>query len=620
MTAANGVLVTDAKVDLKDHGIDTLTTGKVRAYFKKARPSVVGIHVQPSNLEFLLSFAEELQAQPVKSQNLLVCEDLDPSAIEDLIRKLRPHRILEQLDTPSLSMAFQETFQIHYEDVQNEKLAELINDKNDELKRLSVELENKVQVRQKMLEESISKNTDAEQRLKILKKTMEQIYRAQSVPEIAFGIKEALKSEFQITNAIIRQHNQSNLKDQKNFHQHAVPLKSGKLDCGFLILHSERPESFSREEKKFFSQLPEAIVLSIVKSHQVQKEQDISLQWEATFDAISDPVCLTDSQYNILRTNKAFHAKTGSPPDHGGKCYKVLFDRASVCEGCQRGVPFRLKSHNKANEVYEVHSNPVQDHHGITYFQIYRDMTQSLNLERQVIESAKMAELGTISSSIAHELNNPIGGMLNFLQLMQMDLDGSEDYFADIVEIEKGTQKCKTIVQNLLGFSRKSGEHSRENIDLMEVIEQAIKITELKTSSIGITINRHFEIKVAKIEGWFNLLAHAFRNILQNSQESIIEKRQLEKSYKGTIDVRVEELKDVFQITISDDGMGIEPQNLERLFDPLFTTKDPTTNAGLGLTLVQQIVKEHKGSVYVTSQKDKTIAVIATLIKSEVES
>ena len=379
-----------------------------------------------------------------------------------------------------------------------------------------------------------------------------------------------------------------------------------------MLFQPIETKTFNREEKKFFSQVAEAVSLAIEKSYQAQKSQELKRQWEATFDAISDPVCLTDSQFNILRVNKGFRNDMQMPSEQeilGRKCYSILFGRQSPCPGCQRGQPFQLKSiREQSNEVYQVYSNVLIDNQGMSYFQMYRDITQSLNLERQVIESAKMAELGTISSSIAHELNNPIGGMLNFLQLMKMDLSGEESYYDDIAEIEAGTQKCRSIVQNLLGFSRRSSENSIEKINLIEVLDQAIKITELKTRSIGIQIEPDFPTNEIFIAGRFNLLAHAFRNILQNSQESIIDKRNQEKNYRGLISVIARESTGQIVIEISDDGLGLEEENLDKIFDPLYTTKDPDTNSGLGLTLAQQIVQEHEGEIKVTINKDKKIS------------
>src|SRR5690606_29198531 len=148
------------------------------------------------------------------------------------------------------------------------------------------------------------------------------------------------------------------------------------------------------------------------------------------------------------------------------------FGRNSPCQGCtvgtsggssdsssvgslqrksghenRNGATFRLKpartvggpSSEEQNVMYDVCSHEIQfkPEDRTLYVNMYHDVSAQLRYERQILESAKMAELGTIGSSIAHELNNPLGGMLSFIQLIKMDLSGDEPWFADIEEMEK---------------------------------------------------------------------------------------------------------------------------------------------------------------------------------------
>ena len=160
-----------------------------------------------------------------------------------------------------------------------------------------------------------------------------------------------------------------------------------------------------------------------------------------------------------------------------------------------------------------------------------------------------------------------------------------------------------------MGFARKSFNTEITAINLVEVIEQAIKITELKTRSIGIKIKFDPTIDEAMVEGRFNLLTHAIRNVLQNSQESLIAKRQKDKHFQGVIEIAILQDKNQFKIKITDNGEGLVQGTEDKIFDPLFTTKDPETNSGLGLTLALQIVKEHKGQIYVSTDKDENLCI-----------
>jgi two-component system, NtrC family, sensor kinase len=613
MATANAVLISDLDTDLATHGIDCVPWKGARDYLKTANPSVLGVLINP---KLLLQGTELMRLERQRNHKkhfIILYQDLQPTQIAELFQQLAPIRFYPYGPKLQLADLFAQCFDLYFAQEQKEKLVELIQEKNDQLKQLTIKLEKKVNERQEQLEQSIHKNVLAKKQLEALNKALVQIYQSTSVPEIEQSLTHVLKKEFDITWVSIRDPAQSNQARQKaDFKIYQVPLKEGSKSFGQLIFYKDKDKKFGSKEKRFLTQVGDAVTLSLKRNDQYLRSQEMKRQWEATFDAISDPICLTDADYNILRINSSFLQRTQSQDyrDHiGHKCYTALFGRQSPCEGCQRGQTFQIRnpSQQKSSEVFEVYSNDLGVRDQSVYFQMYKDVTQDLNLQRQVIESAKMAELGTISSSIAHELNNPIGGMLNFVQLMKMDLNGQEDFYPDLLEIEKGIIKCKDIVKSLLGFSRKSFQSDIQSISLNEVIEQAIRITELKTRSIGIRILFNAPDNDITIQGRFNLLTHAIRNIMQNAQESLIEVRRADKTFKGVIEISLTESPSHVELLVCDNGKGLEPGIKDKIFDPLFTTKDPETNSGLGLTLAQQIVKEHGGHISVSTSKDKNL-------------
>ena len=132
--------------------------------------------------------------------------------------------------------------------------------------------------------------------------------------------------------------------------------------------------------------MAEAVSLSIERTFQYQKGQELKRQWEATFDAISDPICLTDQNYNILRVNAGFLKKTDTDKQEehlNKKCYESLFDRNSPCSNCQRGQIFQIRNPSKIkqSEVFDVYSSNIGQSDQVIYFQMYRDITQDLNLQ-----------------------------------------------------------------------------------------------------------------------------------------------------------------------------------------------------------------------------------------------
>ncbi len=626
MISANAALLSDAKIDLSASGIDTIPLDQSEIYLQSSSPSVLGAHCRPGNYRSLIPLLLKEKRKNPNKRFILLFDDLEWEQVIEIHNLIHPSRTLAFSPDLDFRTLFQECFGLYYELEQGKNLIEMVNQQNDELKRLTTSLEEKVGERQTQLEHSKQKNINAEKRLQVLKTTLMQIYQTSSIREIEHGVAFALKKRFGITGVQIRRPSQSNFGQIEQVGKfYSSKLKSGNQEFGEIFFFKDGDNPFSANEKRFLNQVAEAASLSMVRTIQYLNSQELKTQWEATFDAISDPICLTDEDYNIQRINKGFLKKTGAKKfqEHlGKKCYQALFGREKPCEECQRGKIFQIRnpSLTRSSEVYDVYSNNLGKHGKGLYFQMYRDVTRDLNLQRQVIESAKMAELGTISSSIAHELNNPIGGMLNFVQLIKMDLEGDEDFYQDILEIEKGIIKCKDIVKNLLGFARKSFNTEIDDINIVEVIEESIKITELKTRSIGISIQFDYENPEIYMRGRFNLLTHAFRNILQNSQEALIDRRREDKHFKGFIKLTLRETSEAIEVDITDNGGGVKKQILPKIFDPLFTTKDPETNSGLGLTLALQIVKEHNGTIEVSTDKDKKLHVNLSFFKSEVQS
>jgi signal transduction histidine kinase len=379
----------------------------------------------------------------------------------------------------------------------------------------------------------------------------------------------------------------------------------------------------------FLGQIADAVALAIDRLTKLEQSETLKHQWEATFDAILDPVSVITADHTLVRINRSFAERSGTDPEKliGRKCHQALFGRERPCDGCRVGKSaspetsvdgsnFRLKpartvgGHGPAqNVIYDVFSQEIQfkPEQRTLFVNMYHDISAQLRYERQILESAKMAELGTIGSSIAHELNNPLGGMLSFLQLIKMDLKGDEPWYADIEEMERGARRCRDIVQSLLGFTRKATPDTIETIDLREVAEQALKITELQTRSMGISVKQQMPEERVELRGQFNSLAQALRNFLQNAQEAISERMRSQPAgpsrAPGEITVRLSCESERYLFEVQDNGAGFDSGIGERIYDPMYTTKDPEANPGLGLTVAQQIIRDHGGRVEMVSAK-----------------
>ncbi len=578
--------------------------------FFTSEPLVVVIDLAAPFLQQLRLLVNEIQTLKLQTQIIFFSLEVPETEILNFFNQKRPFRLLNTKDSVALQRAIEEALELAQLNKQAQVLYELFKEQNKELQKISQTLEERIEKRQAHLEEARTKLSTTNEKNLFLQKCLFAIHNSTHFTDLEKNVTQLLKDPFsldwfRISLGPSKLNVSSSLKDDE-LHHHRIPLINANQEFGQLIFARHTSGSFRREERDFLEQIGQAIALSVERMLQIERNKDLQAQWQSTFNAISDLVCLIDEDYNLRLTNQQTNNNS-----MGKKCYAALFQRSSPCPDCQRGKPFRLREHNKNTQIYDVFSQSMTVDYQKSYFHLYRDISQQLSLERQLVESAKLAELGTISSSIAHELNNPLGGMLNFIQLLKMDLPAGDPITADINEMEVAAHRCKDIVKNLLSFSRTSGESEFREVVLQDVIHRAIMITELKTRSQGVRIDAPANATAVIVRGRFNTLAQVFCNLLQNAYEGILEKRKQQSGFLGHIQILLNATANNIVLQIIDDGIGLANSGQHHFFDPLFTTKDPEKHSGLGLTLARQILVEHSAQIQLTSQKDgKTCAEI----------
>jgi two-component system NtrC family sensor kinase len=223
----------------------------------------------------------------------------------------------------------------------------------------------------------------------------------------------------------------------------------------------------------------------------------------------------------------------------------------------------------------------------------------------QMLQSAKMAAVGQLSAGVAHEINNPLGGILGYVQLVLSklekpafdleDFNNCKDY---LKHIERESQRCKKIVENLLAFSRKSAE-AFQPLDIKTIMENTLSILRHSLELQNIKVNAEYmPLDVPLIRGNVNQLQQVFTNIIINAQHAMPQGGQLNICAKV---IQQGENKNL-HISFQDTGCGIPKENLERIFEPFFTTKENWKSVGLGLSICYQIIQQHNGKIVVESE------------------
>ncbi len=233
--------------------------------------------------------------------------------------------------------------------------------------------------------------------------------------------------------------------------------------------------------------------------------------------------------------------------------------------------------------------------------------------QNQLVQSEKMASVGRLAAGMAHELNNPVGAIRNYLQDVLEDLSDDSPINKRLLQAERATGRCKKIVNNLLTFSRESKDLTK--INLNNLIGTTLLMARQEMIKPKIRIITDLAPDLPEIETDSMQLQQVFTNILANANDAI-EKQD------GKITVKTFLQKGNIHIEISDTGSGIPNEIHNKIFDPFFTTKSPGKGTGLGLSISYNIIKRFGGDIKIHSKEGRgtTFSIIlpisATVIKN----
>jgi PAS domain S-box-containing protein len=258
---------------------------------------------------------------------------------------------------------------------------------------------------------------------------------------------------------------------------------------------------------------------------------------------------------------------------------------------------------------------PIHDSDGrITGFRgISRDVTERKRMEeeRRKLEqktqfASRLASVGEMASGIAHEINNPLTGVIGYAQLLLQE-DLPDNIRKDLETINDGAQRVATIIQRLLAFARQT-KPQRTYVNVNEVLATALDLRgyHLQTSNIKVTTQLASDLPITIADA--GQLQQVFLNLIVNAEIEM----QLARG-SGKLSIKTQHINNVIRISFKDDGPGIAEENLERIFDPFFTTRQVGQGTGLGLSVCYGIVSEHNGRIFAESKPGKGATFIVEL-------
>jgi two-component system, NtrC family, sensor kinase len=330
----------------------------------------------------------------------------------------------------------------------------------------------------------------------------------------------------------------------------------------------------------------------------------------ALFDSLPIAIYIIDQSYTLVAINMSRAARVGEKPSLlvGRKCYEKLYRRLSPCPGCRVAETFSTGKNtlrisrdwinNEKFVEWEMSSFPIYDSGaqevpGQTIV-MEQDITEKRTLEANLIQSEKLAAVGQLAASVAHEINNPLTAIIANAQILSREIPNQNPDIIDSVKlIEMAGTRASQVVRNLLGIARKE-KYEFAPIEVNETLHNALALVQHALVGRPIRVQLDLAEDLPTVMASQDQLQGVWINLLLNAIDA------LEKP-NGEISIASRYTRGQVQVSITDNGIGIDEDHLARIFEPFFTTKSPGRGTGLGLSVCLRVIKFHGGEILVES-------------------
>lgn len=330
-------------------------------------------------------------------------------------------------------------------------------------------------------------------------------------------------------------------------------------------------------------------------------------KFKSMLTAMGQGVHIVNKNYEIEFQNDALQDIFGNKI--GEKCYKVYKQKDSPCDVCQMHAAICSGSIRRSREIslsgryYEQCYAPFADANGESKALILlRDITEQKLIEAETMRAAQLASLGELAAGVAHEINNPINGIINYAQLLVDDADNQKEVEL-LGRIIKEGERVAVIVRNLLFFARQREENA-EVLNVETVINDSLDLIKHQFKKDGIILEEDFPPSLPMIHVNPQQLQQVFLNLLSNARYALNQRyagSDADKKLSIRCSTLNKEGKLYVRTEIADLGTGIPEEIIGNIFDPFFSSKEPGEGTGLGLSISHGLVRDFDGFLGVDS-------------------
>ncbi len=337
----------------------------------------------------------------------------------------------------------------------------------------------------------------------------------------------------------------------------------------------------------------------------IAKENKINIQDRlfTILDCLPAWIILLEPGGCIRFANQKFRQKFGN--NLKKPCYLLLKECSQACIYCparevvKEKVPFEIEFKTLDERVYQLFAYPFKDIDGTDLvLELGIDITEKKMLELENIRNHQLAALGEVAASIAHEINNPINGIINYAQIL-LDENISSHISGISEKMLKEGNRIASIVKNMLLLSKDTKGEKKE-FSLTDILYDTLELLEPQFEKEGIEIKTEIHERISKILGNQQQIRQVFLNLLTNARDALNERFpgiHPEKWVKISAQPCCDHGEMMTRVIFYDQGIGVPPERLEKIWIPFFTTKPGNKGTGLGLSICSNIMKEHNGQI-----------------------
>ena len=395
----------------------------------------------------------------------------------------------------------------------------------------------------------------------------------------------------------------------------------GEKNSGFSFKDDFRKEIDDIKESGEIGRLKTAFqIMSEKLDHTMRSLYKSAADWENTFESVSDAIFLLDIENKIVRLNHAAKFLLYKPSQE--LIGQPIFDYLdltpqkilSTCEAkTQKEKSFNIDV--KGSKVFEIFCSFLMDDKNIVIGRVLvgKDITfrmeaakEKLRLEEKLQKAHKMEAIGTLAGGVAHDLNNILSGIVSYPELLLMQLPKDSPLIKPLKTILQSGNKAAAIVQDLLTLARRGAE-TFEVVNLNTIVNDYLispEYQKLKSYHANANLTLNLAPDLLNIEGSAVHLSKTIMNLVSNAAEAMPDGGNILISTENRyVDIQIEGQEDIFEgdyvvLTISDEGQGIEPEDMDRIFEPFYTKKKMGySGTGLGMSVVWGTVKDHGGFI-----------------------